>query len=151
KNAIVLIDAVNMLRSEGMPREEALIEAGLRRMRPILMTTATTILGLLPMAMGLGEGAELRGPLAVTVIGGLSVSTVLTLLVIPVIYTLLDRKAFVPSVAGAFEPGGGSESSNPAPGAGYLPQPALGSPLSARFAGEIETGPAGPLPSRQEL
>src|SRR5206468_13016326 len=108
KNAIVLIDAVNMLRSEGMPREEALIEAGLRRMRPILMTTATTILGLLPMAMGLGEGAELRGPTAVTVIGGLSVSTVLTLLVIPVIDTLLDRKAFVHSVAGAFEPGGGA-------------------------------------------
>jgi len=121
KNAIVLIDAVNMLRSEGMAREEALVEAGLRRMRPILMTTATTILGLLPMALGLGEGAELRGPLAVTVIGGLSVSTVLTLLVIPVIYTLLDRRAFVPSAA-----------SEPVRGAGFLPQPALGSPLESR-------------------
>jgi len=156
KNAIVLIDAVNMLRSEGMPREEALIEAGLRRMRPILMTTATTILGLLPMALGLGEGAELRGPLAVTVIGGLSVSTVLTLIVIPVIYTLVDRKAFVPAVAGAPAPGGDgapgmtpeTESSSAAPGSGFLPQPALGSPLSARFADGVEPGP---VPTRQEL
>src|SRR5207247_1300619 len=93
KNAIVLIDAVNMLRSEGMPREEALIEAGLRRMRPILMTTATTILGLLPMALGLGEGAELRGPLAVTGSGGPSVSTLLTLIALPASSTLAPRTA----------------------------------------------------------
>jgi hydrophobic/amphiphilic exporter-1 (mainly G- bacteria), HAE1 family len=95
KNAIVLIDAVNLLRQEGMAREEALVQAGLKRMRPILMTTATTVLGLLPMALGLGEGAELRAPLAVTVIGGLTVATVLTLIVIPVVYTLLDRKGSV--------------------------------------------------------
>ena len=94
KNAIVLIDAVNMLRGEGMPREKALIQAGLKRMRPILMTSATTVLGLLPMALGLGEGAELRAPLAITVIGGLSVATILTLVVIPVIYTVLDRRGF---------------------------------------------------------
>lgn len=97
KNAIVLIDAVNMLRSEGMDRDEALIQAGLKRMRPILMTTATTVLGLVPMALGVGEGAELRAPLAITVIGGLSVATVLTLFVIPVVYSLLDRKAFAPA------------------------------------------------------
>jgi len=103
KNAIVLIDAVNMLRAEGMAREEALVEAGLRRMRPILMTTATTILGLLPMALGLGEGAELRAPLAVTVIGGLAVATLLTLVVIPVIYTLLDRKAYAAEARSAPE------------------------------------------------
>jgi HAE1 family hydrophobic/amphiphilic exporter-1 len=90
-NAIVLIDAVNQLRAAGMPREKALVEAGLTRLRPILMTSATTILGLVPMALGLGEGAELRAPLAVTVIGGLTVGTVLTLVVIPVVYTLLDR------------------------------------------------------------
>ncbi len=90
KNAIVLIDAVNQLRAEGLEREEALVRAGLNRMRPILMTTATTVLGLLPMALGLGEGAELRAPLAITVIGGLSVATVLTLVVIPVIYVLFD-------------------------------------------------------------
>jgi HAE1 family hydrophobic/amphiphilic exporter-1 len=90
-NAIVLIDAVNQLRRDGMARAEALVQAGLTRMRPILMTTSTTVLGLIPMALGLGEGAELRAPLAITVIGGLSVATVLTLVVVPVIYTLFDR------------------------------------------------------------
>jgi HAE1 family hydrophobic/amphiphilic exporter-1 len=92
-NAIVLIDAVNRLRrEEGLPRTEALIEAGRRRLRPILMTSATTICGLAPMALGLGEGAELRAPLAITVIGGLAVATALTLVVIPVVYSLLDRQ-----------------------------------------------------------
>ncbi len=92
-NAIVLIDAVNRLRrEEGMAKHQALVEAGLRRLRPILMTSATTIFGLLPMALGLGEGAELRAPLAITVIGGLAVATLLTLIVIPVVYSLLDRQ-----------------------------------------------------------
>ena len=92
-NAIVLIDAVNRLRrEEGMTKVEALIEAGRQRLRPILMTSATTIFGLLPMALGLGEGAELRAPLAITVIGGLAVATLLTLVVIPVLYSLLDRE-----------------------------------------------------------
>ena len=92
-NAIVLVDAVNQLRrEEGLDKRSALIEAGRRRLRPILMTSATTVLGLLPMALGLGEGAELRAPLAVTVIGGLTVATVLTLVVIPVVYSVLDRK-----------------------------------------------------------
>jgi HAE1 family hydrophobic/amphiphilic exporter-1 len=90
-NAIVLIDAVNQLRREGYGRREALVAAGERRLRPILMTTSTTVLGLLPMALGLGEGAELRAPLAITVIGGMSVATVLTLVVIPVVYLLVDR------------------------------------------------------------
>ncbi len=91
-NAIVLVDAVNRLRrEEGLAKREALIEAGRLRMRPILMTSATTIFGLLPMALGLGEGAELRAPLAITVIGGLAVATVLTLVVIPVVYSVLDR------------------------------------------------------------
>lgn len=93
-NAIVLIDAVNQLRRKGMAKEDALVEAGLNRMRPILMTSLTTILGLLPMALGLGEGAELRAPLAITVIGGLTVATALTLIVIPVVYALLDRKVY---------------------------------------------------------
>ncbi len=92
-NAIVLIDAVNHLRrEEGLSKREALVQAGLKRLRPILMTSATTIFGLLPMALGLGEGAELRAPLAITVIGGLTVATLLTLVVIPVVYSLLDRK-----------------------------------------------------------
>jgi HAE1 family hydrophobic/amphiphilic exporter-1 len=91
-NAIVLVDTVNQLRrEEGLDKRSALIEAGSRRLRPILMTSATTILGLLPMALGLGEGAELRSPLAVTVIGGLTVGTLLTLVVIPVVYSVLDR------------------------------------------------------------
>ncbi|MGA7616483.1 MAG: efflux RND transporter permease subunit, partial [Thermoanaerobaculia bacterium] len=93
-NAIVMIDAVNQLRKSGLPKRDALIQAGSNRLRPILMTSATTILGLLPMALGLGDGAELRAPLAITVIGGLTVGTALTLIVIPVIYSLLDRKRF---------------------------------------------------------
>jgi len=98
-NAIVLIDAINQRRAAGLEKHQAILEAGKARLRPILMTTATTVLGLLPMAMGLGEGAELRGPLAITVIGGLVAGTLLTLLVIPVVYSLLDRKAYAAEVA----------------------------------------------------
>ncbi len=90
-NAIVLVDFVNQLRSQGQAKFEALMEAGSARLRPILMTTLTTALGLLPMAIGFGEGAEVRAPMAITVIGGLLVSTLLTLVVIPVVYSLLDR------------------------------------------------------------
>jgi len=93
-NAIVLIDSINQQREKGLAKKEAIVQAGLDRMRPILMTSSTTILGLLPMALGLGEGAELRSPLAITVIGGLTVATVLTLFVIPVVYTLVDLKVF---------------------------------------------------------
>jgi len=88
-NAIVLIDAVNQRRRAGADLDDALTDAGLARLRPILMTSATTIFGLMPMALGLGEGAELRAPLAITVIGGLTVATALTLIVIPVVYSLL--------------------------------------------------------------
>ena len=91
-NAIVLIDYANLLRSRGMSKVEALVQAGHTRLRPILMTTLTTVLGLLPMALGLGEGSELRMPLAVTVIAGLTSSTLLTLVVIPVVYAIVDRK-----------------------------------------------------------
>jgi HAE1 family hydrophobic/amphiphilic exporter-1 len=76
-----------------MAKVEALMEAGKLRLRPILMTTSTTVLGLLPMAIGLGEGSELRAPMAITVIGGLLVSTVLTLLIIPAVYAVVDRTA----------------------------------------------------------
>ena len=91
-NAIVLVDLINQLRAQGMERISAIMEAGRARLRPILMTTLTTTLGLTPMAIGFGEGAELRTPMAITVIGGLLVSTLLTLVVIPVVYSLLDRK-----------------------------------------------------------
>jgi len=89
-NAIVMLDYVNQLRAQGIETRDALLLAGQRRLRPITMTTMTTILALLPLAMGLGEGARLQRPLALAVIGGLASSTVLTLFVIPVIYSLLD-------------------------------------------------------------
>jgi HAE1 family hydrophobic/amphiphilic exporter-1 len=92
-NAIILIDYTNQLRRGGTPKREALLRAGRVRLRPILMTTATTVLGLLPMALGLGAGAELRSPMAMVVIGGLITSTLLTLLIIPAVYSLLDRSA----------------------------------------------------------
>jgi HAE1 family hydrophobic/amphiphilic exporter-1 len=91
-NAIVLIDFINKLRARGMSKLEAIMEGGKLRLRPILMTTITTALGLLPLALGFGEGAEIRAPMAITVIGGLLVSTMLTLVVIPVVYSVLDRK-----------------------------------------------------------
>jgi hydrophobic/amphiphilic exporter-1 (mainly G- bacteria), HAE1 family len=99
-NAILLVDRINRFRAEGLPKNEAIVEAGRARLRPILMTTLTTVLGLLPMAIGFGEGAEVRTPMAITVIGGLVVSTLLTLFVIPVVYSLLDRKTF-PAMAPA--------------------------------------------------
>jgi HAE1 family hydrophobic/amphiphilic exporter-1 len=90
--SIVLIDAVNQARDRGLSRHAAIIEAGRVRLRPILITKLTTILGLLPMALGLGEGAEVRAPMAITVIGGVLLTTFLTLLVIPVVYDVMDRR-----------------------------------------------------------
>ena len=89
-NAIVLIDYINTLRRRGMPRDEAIVRAGGVRLRPILMTTATTVLGLMPLALGLGDGAELRSPMAIAVISGLITSTALTLVLIPTVYALAD-------------------------------------------------------------
>ncbi|MFQ5602310.1 MAG: efflux RND transporter permease subunit [bacterium] len=91
-NAIVLIDYINQLRKNGLAKLSAITDAGQVRLRPILMTTLTTILGLLPLALGFGEGVEVRAPMAITVIGGLLVSTLLTLIVIPVMYSVVDRK-----------------------------------------------------------
>ena len=92
-DAIVLVDYANQLRKQGMSKLEALARAGRVRLRPILMTTATTVFGLLPMALGLGEGSELRTPMALTVIGGMITSTLLTLLVVPAVYAVLDRRS----------------------------------------------------------
>ena len=90
-NAIVLVDAINRRRrAEGHELDDAIQEAGKERLRPILMTTATTVLALLPMAVGVGAGDELRAPLAVTVIGGLLAATVLTLIVTPCLYRILS-------------------------------------------------------------
>jgi HAE1 family hydrophobic/amphiphilic exporter-1 len=91
-NAIVLVDAINRRRHDGEALESAIVAAGRERLRPILMTTATTVLALLPMALGLGAGDELRRPLAITVIGGLSMATLLTLVVIPCLYRALARE-----------------------------------------------------------
>ena len=93
KNAIVLIDKVNQLREEGVPKREAICQGAESRLRPIIMTTLTTLFGFAPLAFFGGEGAEVRAPMALTVIGGLTVSTLLTLVVIPIVYDLLDRKS----------------------------------------------------------
>ena len=93
KNAIILIDKINQLREAGVAKREALIEGARSRLRPIIMTTLSTLFGFLPLALAFGEGAEVRSPMAITVMGGLAVSTLLTLLVIPVVYDLLDRKS----------------------------------------------------------
>ncbi|MCP4900860.1 MAG: efflux RND transporter permease subunit [bacterium] len=105
-NAIVLVDAVNQRRRAGSGLVDSLTEAGLSRLRPILMTSATTMFGLMPMALGLGEGAELRAPLAITVIGGLAVATALTLIVIPVVYSIFTRGVSVTASDSAYTAGG---------------------------------------------
>jgi HAE1 family hydrophobic/amphiphilic exporter-1 len=89
-NSIVLIDYINQLRQKGMERKEAIILGGETRLRPILMTMFTTVLALVPMAIGIGEGSELRAPMAITIIGGLSSSTFLSLIIVPIFYTFLD-------------------------------------------------------------
>jgi HAE1 family hydrophobic/amphiphilic exporter-1 len=93
KNAIVLIDKVNQLREEGVAKKEAICRGAESRLRPIIMTTMCTLFGFAPLAFFGGDGAEVRAPMAITVIGGLAVSTLLTLVVIPIMYNLLDRKS----------------------------------------------------------
>ena len=102
-NAIVLIDAINQARERGLEKIAAIKLAGRTRLRPILITSVSTIIGLIPMAIGIGEGAEIRRPMAITVIAGTLVATFLTLVVIPVLYALLDRKEFVavPAASGS--------------------------------------------------
>lgn len=91
KNAILLVDYANQLRHQGMPIIDALIEAGAVRLRPILMTTAAMIFGMMPIALGIGSGAEMRQSMGVVLIGGLITSTMLTLLVVPAVYLLIER------------------------------------------------------------
>jgi HAE1 family hydrophobic/amphiphilic exporter-1 len=89
-NAIILIDRINQLREGGMDIREAIVLGGSQRIRPILMTSLTTILALLPLTIGIGESASLREPMALAVIGGLISSTLLTLVVIPCVYLITD-------------------------------------------------------------
>jgi HAE1 family hydrophobic/amphiphilic exporter-1 len=89
-NAILLIDRINQLREAGIKKKEAIVLAGTQRIRPILMTSLTTILALLPLTIGIGDSASLRAPMALAVIGGLVSSTLLTLIVIPCVYWIFD-------------------------------------------------------------
>ncbi|HON80094.1 MAG TPA: efflux RND transporter permease subunit, partial [Spirochaetota bacterium] len=91
-SAIVLIDYINITRTPGNDLRKTVINAGKRRLRPILMTTATTIFAMLPIALGIGEGSELQQPLAIATIGGLFVSTALTLVFIPVLYLWAEER-----------------------------------------------------------
>lgn len=104
KNAILLVDYINQLRLSGLNRTEAILRAGPVRLRPIMMTTASTLLGMLPIALGFGAGSELRSPMAVAIAGGLVTSTILSLIVVPVVYSILDdwfpRKKFENSSRG---------------------------------------------------
>lgn len=90
KNGILLVDYTNALRERGKSRDEAVLEAGPTRLRPILMTTCAAVFGMLPLAIGLGKGSETQAPMAITVIGGLITSTILTLFVVPTVYTMFD-------------------------------------------------------------
>ncbi len=147
-NAIVLINAVNDRRGAGLATPLALVEAGRVRVRPILMTTASTVLGLVPMALGLGDGAALRQPLAIAVIGGLALSTLLTLIVIPCAYALFPgpvRDAWRPrpnrSDASAVDPPPNEPSSPPSSG----PDPTLAVPSAA------PDSPPGPRPNTRRV
>jgi len=93
KNAIVLIDFTNLMRDRDYTLDEAITRAGRSRLRPVLMTTATTILGMLPLALSTGEGSELWKPMGISVIGGLTFSTAVTLIIVPVVYRIVVRRA----------------------------------------------------------
>jgi HAE1 family hydrophobic/amphiphilic exporter-1 len=90
KNAILLVDFANQLREKGIPVKDALVQAGVMRLRPILMTTAAMVFGMLPVALAISEGGDTRAPMAICVIGGLITSTMLTLVVVPVAYSLTE-------------------------------------------------------------
>jgi HAE1 family hydrophobic/amphiphilic exporter-1 len=89
-DAIVKVDFINLAKTRGLDLRAAILEAGRVRLRPIIMTTVTTVLGLTPMALGIGRGSDLRAPLAIAVIGGLVVATALTLIVVPVVYQTVE-------------------------------------------------------------
>jgi HAE1 family hydrophobic/amphiphilic exporter-1 len=92
KNGIVLVDYINLNRERGMGIISAVVSGGKSRLRPVLMTTATTVLGMVPMAFGIGEGSELWQPMGVIIVGGLTVSTLVTLVLIPTIYCVFAAR-----------------------------------------------------------
>jgi HAE1 family hydrophobic/amphiphilic exporter-1 len=93
KNAIVLVDYINLMRERGLELGEAIVVSGKSRLRPVLMTSLTTILGMLPLAMSRGSGSEIWSPMGIAVIGGLIFSTLVTMLLIPVVYHMMNRKS----------------------------------------------------------
>jgi HAE1 family hydrophobic/amphiphilic exporter-1 len=95
KNAIVLVDFTNLMRDRDYSLDEAIIRAGRSRLRPVLMTTSTTILGMLPLALSRAEGSEIWSPMGITIIGGLAFSTLVTMVIVPVIYRVVVRRAEV--------------------------------------------------------
>jgi HAE1 family hydrophobic/amphiphilic exporter-1 len=114
-NAIVMVDAANQLRDEGAPTREAIAKAGRLRLRPVLLTSITTMMAMLPMALGIGEGSEAWAGLARTVIGGLLSATLLVLFVIPTVYTLFAGKRHEARARAAAAPTGGPPAPAPAP------------------------------------
>jgi HAE1 family hydrophobic/amphiphilic exporter-1 len=90
-NSIILVDRINQLKSSGMELVDAIVQAGQQRIRPIIMTTLTTILALLPLTFSIGEGSSLRSPMAIAVVGGLITSTLMSLIVIPCVYYIFER------------------------------------------------------------
>ena len=116
KNAILLIDFCTNLRRQGMARTEAILEAGFIRLRPIVMTTCTVIFAMLPLALKLEEGGESRAPLAVVIIGGVISSTLLTLVLVPSVYTILDdAKLASAAIAARLRRSGQTAAAHPVP------------------------------------
>ena len=93
-NGIVLIDHANQLRRGGMEKHDALIQAGADRLRPVLITALTTIIGMFPMAISTSQGSEMRAPMAIAVIGGLASATFFTLVIVPAVYSIVDRISY---------------------------------------------------------
>jgi HAE1 family hydrophobic/amphiphilic exporter-1 len=125
KNGILLVDFTNQLRADGKERAAALLSAGRIRLRPIIMTTVAMIFGMIPLALAIGAGAEQRAPMARAVIGGLITSTLLTLFVVPVMYTFLDDLgSWVSSrLTSASDHDAAVASPTPLPGGGPAPAP----------------------------
>ena len=98
-NGIAMVDYINQLKRRGVEKKEAILQACAVRLRPVLITAFTTILGMMPMALSVSEGAEMRAPMAVTVVGGLVATTFLTLFVIPIVYSLFDKARFKEEIA----------------------------------------------------
>jgi hypothetical protein len=141
-DGIIMVDFINQQRRiHGLPLREAIIEGAAARLRPILMTTATTVLGLLPLALGFGEGSQLQAPMAITIIGGQITGTLLLLLAIPSIYKVLTRDVAVSEGTGLIAAGGGAYavSDDQAAGSSLVGQ----RPVRASRAGALEKSSGG--------